>query len=62
MTGVIRRRDSAALSHIMTHQVCSKGHAINGALPGSLPVTGNYLRLAFPNWGMKFYIDALLAV
>jgi len=57
-----RYREEArnSLRYIVAHQVLSKDPNINGALTGSLPVTGNYLRMAFPNWGMKFFIDSLL--
>lgn len=30
-----------------------------GALPGSWPIWGSYLRLAYPNWAAKFFIDAM---
>ena len=30
-------------------------------LMGSDPMWGRYMRLAIPNWGVKFFIDALLA-
>jgi ubiquinone/menaquinone biosynthesis C-methylase UbiE len=33
---------------------------IGGALPGSVPFWGDYLKLAFPNWNLKFFGDALL--
>lgn len=33
---------------------------IHGALMGSAPYWGRYMRLAAPNWGVKFFIDALL--
>lgn len=33
---------------------------IDGALPGSVPFSGRYMRYAFPNWGAKFFLDALL--
>lgn len=39
---------------------------MQGALPGSLPIFGDimrnegYCRLSYPNWGTKFYVDALL--
>ena len=49
-----------SLDHVMTHQAASDDKNINGGLPGSIPVTGNYLRMAFPNWGVKFFIDTLL--
>jgi folate-dependent phosphoribosylglycinamide formyltransferase PurN len=34
---------------------------LRGAIPGSYPIWGEYLRLACPNWAAKFYVDALLA-
>ena len=50
-----------SLNAVAAHQIISNNRNIHGALPGSVPVYGNYLRLAFPNWGMKFFIDGLLA-
>lgn len=32
----------------------------HGALPGSYPIWGRYEKFAFPNWGVKFFADALL--
>lgn len=32
---------------------------IRGALPGSVPLWGSYLKLSFPNWNLKFFGDAL---
>ena len=34
---------------------------IRGGLPGSFPMHTGYLADSFPNWGAKFYADALLA-
>jgi hypothetical protein len=34
--------------------------AIKGAVPGSVPLWGSYMRLAYPNWAAKFFTDALL--
>lgn len=31
-----------------------------GALPGSFPLWGRYEKFAFPNWGTKYFADALL--
>ena len=31
-----------------------------GALPGSFPLWGRYEKFAFPNWGTKYFVDALL--
>jgi hypothetical protein len=33
---------------------------LRGALPGSYPIFGPYLRLRYPNWAAKYYLDALL--
>lgn len=35
--------------------------AVRGGVPGSDPIWGEYLYMAFPNWAVKFFIDALLA-
>jgi hypothetical protein len=34
--------------------------AINGAIPGSFPLMGCYMRAGFPNWATKYFLDALL--
>lgn len=31
-----------------------------GGLPGSIPMTGKYMKLSIPNWGQKFYLDAVI--
>lgn len=33
---------------------------IHGGIPGSDPLWGEYIRLAYPNWAAKFFVDALL--
>ncbi|MBK8969185.1 MAG: hypothetical protein IPM36_21465 [Lewinellaceae bacterium] len=33
-----------------------------GALPGSAPIWGPYLRWRYPNWGAKFFLDAVDAL
>jgi hypothetical protein len=35
--------------------------ALHGAVPGSDPPWGDYVRHAYPNWAAKFFIDALFA-
>lgn len=32
----------------------------NGALPGSFPLLGDYMRAGCPNWATKYFLDALL--
>lgn len=33
---------------------------IQGAIAGSWPIWGHYLRWRFPNWAVKFFLDALM--
>ena len=33
---------------------------IKGAIPGTFPIYRGYLHDAYPNWGTKFFADALL--
>lgn len=34
--------------------------AVNGALPGSFPLFGQYMRGGYPNWATKYLLDALM--
>ena len=62
-----RRRDvrwlNAAMPAIDTVQSAQEMHApapgLFGGIPGSDPVWGDYMQLAYPNWAAKFFIDAL---
>ena len=38
----------------------SKIDGCNGGVAGSSPIWGNYQTLRFPNWAVKFFLDALL--
>jgi len=38
----------------------SRNLALNGALPGSFPLFGNYMTAGYPNWATKYLLDALL--
>ena len=49
-----------AVDQIKARQARATGNAdVRGAVPGSYPLWGYYLRLAFPNWAAKFFADAL---
>ncbi len=49
------------LDQVKQTQDLSSGNAgIRGGVAGSYPVWGPYLRLAYPNWGAKFFADALM--
>jgi hypothetical protein len=38
----------------------STTRALNGAIPGSFPLFGEYMRGGYPNWATKYFIDALM--
>jgi hypothetical protein len=40
-------------------QIVSSNSNIDGGLPGSKPINGCYMRFSIPNWGVKFFLDAL---
>ncbi len=50
----------ASLAAARRLQILSSNPDIGGALPGSVPLSGRYMRFALPNWGVKFFLDALL--
>ena len=33
---------------------------IYGAIAGSYPIWGKYIHFTYPNWAVKFFVDALL--
>ncbi len=33
---------------------------IDGAIPGSYPITGAYMTTGYPNWATKYFLDALM--
>lgn len=47
------------LREILAFQQLRKGPDTYGALPGSVPLWGPYLRFRYPNWGVKFFLDAM---
>lgn len=47
------------LREILEFQYLGKNPNRYGALPGSAPVWGPYLRFRYPNWGVKFFLDAM---
>ncbi len=48
-----------ALMAALKHQTRGRNPNTYGALPGSVPLWGPYMRGCFPNWGVKFLLDAL---
>ena len=47
------------LQEILEFQVLKGNKNRLGAIPGSLPVWGAYLPCRYPNWGVKFLLDAM---
>jgi hypothetical protein len=48
------------IEYLQRQQLHSADLRLHGSLFGSSPPWGRYMRLALPNWGAKFFIDALL--
>lgn len=49
------------LYYLKSKQYLRPEQDLYGGLPGSVPLWGKYLGFCFPNWGVKFFIDALLS-
>jgi hypothetical protein len=49
-----------AFNPIVKNQVHSGNKDIIGAISGSAPIWGLYYRFRYPNWAVKFYLDAYL--
>lgn len=47
------------LAEIIDVQKVSPSPNLHGALPGSAPFSGKYMRWRYPNWAAKFFLDAL---
>ncbi len=64
LTGVSRYESCAdrLIAALKCTQILSGSVAdVCGGLPGSFPMSRGYLPNSFPNWGAKFFADALLA-
>jgi hypothetical protein len=50
-----------AISFVKKTQIFkSKNPGIRGGIKGSHPINGGYMAYAYPNWAIKFFIDAIL--
>lgn len=61
LTGVgkYQQAGNAFLSEMIEFQNLGKNPDRHGAFPGSAPAWGPYLRFRYPNWGVKFFLDAM---
>jgi hypothetical protein len=46
------------LDAILPAQRMGRNSGTHGAFPGSIPIWGPYMRMRYPNWGVKFFLDA----
>jgi len=56
-----RREGEKTLDFVKRQQVFCAVPELSGGIFGSAPIHGRYMRFAIPNWGLKFFIDAILA-
>jgi hypothetical protein len=47
------------LQSLLKYQQPSGESGIKGGLSGSAPIWGRYMRFRYPNWGIKFFLDAI---
>jgi SAM-dependent methyltransferase len=47
--------------YLKSKQYLQSAEDLYGGLPGSVPLWGKYIGFCYPNWGVKFFIDALIA-
>ncbi|MDE2165872.1 MAG: hypothetical protein KGJ66_05990 [Alphaproteobacteria bacterium] len=55
-----QREGTKTLEFVAREQLSCTAKPLHGGLFGSVPPHGRYMRFAIPNWGVKFFIDALL--
>ncbi len=55
-----RSEGAKTLDFLKSQQILCADPRLHGGLFGSAPPWGRYMRLAIPNWGVKFFADALL--
>jgi hypothetical protein len=54
------RQGHESLAFLKARQIFSRDPRLHGGVPGSAPISGRYMRAAIPNWGVKFFMDALM--
>jgi len=59
--GSWKEHSEKSLEYLRSVQVNKPGHMNDGGFAGSRPIWGPYMRLRYPNWAVKFYLDAVIA-
>lgn len=54
-----RTAASTLLLEVLPHQNLGRNPHRHGAIPGSAPFWGPYMRFRYPNWAAKFFLDAV---
>lgn len=57
--GKFQKAAGKLLMDILDCQILDGSQNAHGALPGSAPFWGPYQRFRYPNWGVKFFLDAM---
>jgi hypothetical protein len=66
LSTLLGRADFAAFGHLLIdylkplQALDAADPNVNGALAGSFPIFGDYMRGGYPNWATKYLLDALL--
>lgn len=56
-----RTQGDTLVNYLKALQVCQSEEAgMTGAMAGSFPIFGAYMRAGYPNWATKYYLDALM--
>jgi uncharacterized protein YyaL (SSP411 family) len=58
--GWLPAADNANRFNLSIQDLTTANPAIRGALPGSHPRSGGYMKNRYPNWAAKFFMDALM--
>jgi hypothetical protein len=59
-TGYKQAADTLAGVLKALQELESPNPALNGAIAGSFPLFGGYMRAGYPNWATKYFVDVLL--
>ena len=58
----MRNAAQKAIAYVAAAQPLEKDRNLYGGIAGSMPIYGKYERFQYPNWAVKFFLDALLTL
>lgn len=56
----LRFAEAANAFNMSVQDLDSDDPGVRGGIPGSAPISGEYMKNRYPNWAAKFFVDALL--